>query len=130
MRRRNKDTVRVQRLMASGNSVWLSAASAVRYFLHQVVTKHSKWQLYDVPQPSECNDCFDSTQAAAPPCARHRNRCHDQSCNLSACVRCSLPLFLMVGGSSRPPPLTPFVATSCREARHTEHTEPNARDKG
>lgn len=42
--------------------------------------------------PSERNGCFDSTQqqqspAAAPLCAWHRNRCHDQFCNLSACVR-------------------------------------------
>lgn len=70
--------------------------------------------------PAQCNDCFDSTPAAVPLCTRHRNRCHDQSCNLSACVRCSLPSFLMVGGSSRPPPLTPLVATSCGEARHIE----------
>lgn len=35
---------------------------------------------------------------------------------------CSLPWFLMVGGSLRPPPLTPFAATSCGEARHTEHS--------
>lgn len=38
----------------------------------------------------------------------------DQLHNLSDCVLCSLPLFLMVTDSSWKPPLTLFEATSCR----------------
>lgn len=35
---------------------------------------------------------------------------------------CSLPLFLIVTGSSRRPPLTPFEATSCGEMRQGVHS--------
>ncbi len=44
-----------------------------------------------------------------------KNSGQDQFHNLSDCVLCSLPLFLMVTDSSRKPPLTPFGATSCGE---------------
>lgn len=53
-------------------------------------------------------------------CAERRDGRQDQFHNLSGCVLCSLPLFLVVSGSSRQPPLTPFEATSCGEARHGE----------
>lgn len=67
---------------------------------------------------------FKSTQRQSPAavllCAERRNGRQDQFHNLSACVHRSLPLFLVVRGSSRQPPLTPFEATSCGEARHGE----------
>lgn len=58
--------------------------------------------------------------AAVLLCAERRDGRQDQFHNLSGCVLRSLPLFLVVSGSSRQPPLTPFEATSCGEARHGE----------
>lgn len=48
---------------------------------------------------------------------KYRNSHQDQFHNLSDCVLCSLPLFLMVTDRSWKPPLTPFEATSCGETR-------------
>lgn len=68
-------------------------------------------------------------------CIQYRNIHQDQFPDLSDCVLCSLPLFLMVTDSSRKPPLTPFEATSCRETREGVHslkkewTGNNERDK-
>lgn len=54
-------------------------------------------------------------------CIQSRNN-QDQFHNLSDCALCSLPFFLMVTGSSRKPPLTPFEATSCRETSWGAHS--------
>lgn len=55
-------------------------------------------------------------------CIQSRNNHQDQFHNLSDCALCSLPFFLMVTGSSRKPPLTPFEATSCRETSWGAHS--------
>lgn len=82
---------------------------------------------------------FKSTQRQSPVavllCTERRNGRQDQLHNLSGCVLRSLPLFLVVSGSSRQPPLTPFEATSCGEARHGErlfkrHSATRKGDKG
>lgn len=53
---------------------------------------------------------------------QYRNSHQDQFHNLSDCVLCCLPLFLMVTGASRKLPLTPFEATSYRATWQGVHS--------
>lgn len=55
-------------------------------------------------------------------CIQYRNSFEDQFHNLSDCVLCALPLFLMVTNFSLKPPLTPFEATSCGETWQGVHS--------
>lgn len=114
-------------MLSSNNDTW-DKCSASQMYNHVFLTSYcyitQQMPLILSAAVQWVQRWFKSTQRQSPAgvllCAERRNGRQDQFHNLSGCVLRSLPLFLVVSGSSRQPPLTPFEATSCGETRHGE----------